>query len=43
VAVMFKLIPFLFFALFMFGLIPLSFASWRLSIPSHQENDRIQR
>jgi len=42
VAVMFKLIPFLFFALFMLGLIPLSFASWRLSMPSHQENDHIQ-
>jgi len=42
VAIMLKLIPFLFFALFMLGLIPLYFASWRLSIPAHQENDRIQ-
>ena len=37
VATMFNLIPFLFLALFMLGLIPLAVASWRLSTPSPRE------
>ena len=36
VTAMFNLIPFLFLALFMLALIPLAFASWRLSTTSPQ-------